>query len=722
MSPKVDFPISIILISYNNFQYIFEALDSIFIQSYPNIQLIISDDASEKFDLKMLEKYIKKHRTPNISDIRININAQNMGTVKHLEYVRKMCSGELITIIAADDAFADEFAICHFAEEYITNDKKIGVITSLLAMCGTDLRDIKSIFTSDADVELINSGDSLRLFEELSYRCIMPSSGTAITPAVYKQIGDLSENYKFVEDWSAHLRMVRMQIPIKCIKHITVLHREGGVSHGNKRANQSVYLDYYKDLLNLYVNEVQPYLSTMSKQAAYRAEKFYNWRCNRYKKDIDEAASYTNKRKIVFFFRKGVIAKGDFALFYRIGEYIANNTDYEVFCVNNSNPEIQKEYLESKIHFCNITSTNIKCFEDAIFVASYNQLFFLLEEIKELNKARMILLFMHPQINKWMSLQLSMHNKTKKFLKLLKKNDAYGLMDKANLLATQRHNEIELEDRYFPVVFNEAFENYEEPKLVENNMINIAWFGRLDGDKIYSFTNFLDNLIGFEFGMPITVHLIGDGNAKKLIDISKYSPQMRFVFNSYLYGEEKNKYLRENVDIVVAMGICALDAASLKIPTILPIVTSHKSRSNKFIWLCETKDFTLGTDEEDIVDLGCKTHTADYIIRMIYSENKKSEIGERCFLYAKENFTLEKNAQEYLNLIENTSLTVNKCKRHPFVLNQILSYRMYKFIRRGRTYSDFLLFRQKVNSFLNLPMRTKIKNVLLYIEGRFYKQ
>ena len=40
-----NIPLTILVVSYNNFNYIFETLDSIFEQTYNNIQLIISDDA-----------------------------------------------------------------------------------------------------------------------------------------------------------------------------------------------------------------------------------------------------------------------------------------------------------------------------------------------------------------------------------------------------------------------------------------------------------------------------------------------------------------------------------------------------------------------------------------------------------------------------------------------------------------------------------------------------
>lgn len=714
-----DFPISILLISYNNFKFIFEALDSIFKQTHTNIQLIISDDGSNDFNEKKLNKYIKNHRTGNISEIIINKNPKNMGTVAHLEYLHSLCKGELITVIAADDAYADEFAISGFAEEYLANDRKIGVITSLLAMCGEELSDIQSIFTSEKDVELINSGDSARLFEELSYRCIMPSSGTVVTPAVYKQIGSLAPDYRFVEDWSSHLRMARMQIPIKCINRITVLHRGGGVSHGNKRANNDVFLQYYHDLLTLYEKEVEPYLSQLSGTAARRATKYYDGRCKRYKIESEKAALNSDKKKIVFFFRKGIIAKGDFALYYRIAEYIVQHSDYEVYCVNNSYTEFQKNYLNSGIHFCDITPDNLQYFENATFIVGYNQLFFLLEEIGKLKNAKLLLLFLHPQIYKWMSLQVSSRYNDDSVFKMLVDNNAYGFMDKANLLAVQKHTKIKFEDRYFPVVLEKLEKERQSLPILNKDEINIAWFGRLDGDKINSFTNFLDNLIGFNFGKPITIHLIGDGNAKNQINLKKYAPEMRFVFNSYMYGEEKDEYLRENADMVVAMGICALNAATLKLPTVLPIVSSKFLRTNKFILFSDTKDYCLGTNEEDISELGCKTYTANNIVETVYRDNNKQALGDSCYKYAVENFSLEALADNYINLIESTTLTVKKCKRNISISRQLRFFHLYCKIRKNRNYSIFLLFRQKLNNFASLSTKGKIKKILKFIKERF---
>lgn len=50
---------TIVLTHYNQMEYIEEALDSVFIQNYPNIELLITDDASKNFDENKVTEYIK---------------------------------------------------------------------------------------------------------------------------------------------------------------------------------------------------------------------------------------------------------------------------------------------------------------------------------------------------------------------------------------------------------------------------------------------------------------------------------------------------------------------------------------------------------------------------------------------------------------------------------------------------------------------------------------
>ena len=50
--------VSFVITSYNNYKYIYEAVESVLTQDYPRIQLIFSNDGSPDFDADALQSYV----------------------------------------------------------------------------------------------------------------------------------------------------------------------------------------------------------------------------------------------------------------------------------------------------------------------------------------------------------------------------------------------------------------------------------------------------------------------------------------------------------------------------------------------------------------------------------------------------------------------------------------------------------------------------------------
>ena len=715
-----DIPIvSIMVLSFNNFKYIFEALDSIFIQTYPKIQLVISDDASKDFREKRLRRYILRHKKNNIVDFIINKNVKNMGTVQHLKYIRNFCTGNLLTSIAADDAYADPDAISVLVDAYNEYNGEVPFITSLAVMSDTKLCERKSVFTSDADIQLINSGDTKKLFEELSYRCIMSASGTLVERSLYEKIGDF-DDYTFIEDWSMHLRLARLGVKMKCVNRVTYLHRDGGVSHGNKRATNEVFLKYYRDLLTLYEKEVEPYADGMTKYTAKRAKQYYLDRVKRYELE-SQAFSGTGLPKIVFYCRKGISAKGDFILYYRIASYIAEHYDYDVYCINNSVPELQEKYLDSKIHFCNITSNNVKYFEGATFVVAVNQVFCLLEEIAPLKKAKFLFLFLHPEIVSWLSIQMTQKFfNFKKISRLCARTNSFAFQDEANYIAYLDRNGYRMKKpHYFPVIIDESNLKTEIQPVRKGNVVNIAWLGRIDKDKVFSIVNCLNNLYENVKDKEIYFHLLGDGDAKSFIRIPQYAPKIKIIFSSFLFGETRDQYLKENVDLVLAMGMSALDVAVLGIPTILPIVSMKPFDSNTFLYLFNTRNYCIGWAKENLEKVDCKTNTIEEIVYDIYDREQKVQIGNKCREFVINNFSIERNVQNIIQLVEGSTLTKSRLLRNPSIAFQWIYFKLYKkFLRPHADYVLFLTFKKKVEALRKKPIKEQIKMIIKRLKKR----
>lgn len=714
---KDKLKVSIILLSYNNFNYIFESLKSIFKQTYDNIELIISDDCSNDFDKVKLLKFLKKRKSANIKEVIINQNEQNLGTVKHIEKLRNMSTGDLITSLAADDAYAEKKSIEILVNEYIKHNGEVRVITSLAEMCDSKLRKRKSIFTTKEQVALINSGDSKRLFEELSWHPIMSASGTIVERSVFKEIGSFSDDYVFIEDWSMHLRLARMGIKIICVEEVTYLHRDGGISHGNTRSQKEFHIKYYKDLLTVYLKEVEPYASQMSIYSARRAEQYYNYRKIRYEQDI----KIFDTKKIAFYSRKGIVAKGDFALFSRLGAEIAKNPNYTVYCINNEEKEIREKYKNSKLIFVNLNEDNVSMFEQATLIVPVNQIFCALGDFQSLENLKILTLFLHPSIVDWLLLQINKNRfDIDKFFSMIKENQAYAFQDQENLQSLKKHCSIEMEENYFPALVDDPkIKDCQGYPIISHDTINVAWMGRIDGDKVYSIINFLDNIKKLNLEKQINLHIIGDGHNKSQIQINNYAPDIKIHFCSYMYGEQRNQYLINNADFVLAMGVSALDAAILGLPVVVPIVSSKKFDDDIFIYLHQTTKFSIGWSIEGFKQSGLEGVSIKEIISDIYSKGKKQEVSKECYKYTVNNFSVSNNMERVMSFIENTTLTLKECMDFKSIKKQFRAYKLYrKFINKKADYNRYVLFNQKYEWFKTLPIKTKIKVLIKNIKKR----
>jgi glycosyltransferase involved in cell wall biosynthesis len=89
--------VSIAIATYNGEKYLTEQLDSIFGQTYKNIEVIVSDDHSTDGTVGILRKYSEKF------GLKFDINEKNIGVVKNFENAVSKCTGEYILLSDQDD-------------------------------------------------------------------------------------------------------------------------------------------------------------------------------------------------------------------------------------------------------------------------------------------------------------------------------------------------------------------------------------------------------------------------------------------------------------------------------------------------------------------------------------------------------------------------------------------------------------------------------------------
>lgn len=189
--------VSIVVISYNQRKYIIENLDSIKNQSYPNIELIVADDASTDNSVEVFDNWLKE----NNYTAKKNFHQKNTGLATILNECIELATGKYIKLIAADD-FLHPQAI----EKCV---KKLEELGNEYGMVFTDTYAIDDNSKEIADIANYNdlgNVDPLIFKKELINGNRIAALTVLMRLEVIKQTGEYSSKF-IVEDYYRWLKI-----------------------------------------------------------------------------------------------------------------------------------------------------------------------------------------------------------------------------------------------------------------------------------------------------------------------------------------------------------------------------------------------------------------------------------------------------------------------------------------------------------------------------------
>lgn len=94
--------VSIAIATYNGEKYLRQLLDSIYSQTYPFYEVVVSDDLSTDSTVSILNEYREQY------GLRYTVNGMNLGFVGNFENAIKMCIGDYIALCDQDDIWEKE--------------------------------------------------------------------------------------------------------------------------------------------------------------------------------------------------------------------------------------------------------------------------------------------------------------------------------------------------------------------------------------------------------------------------------------------------------------------------------------------------------------------------------------------------------------------------------------------------------------------------------------
>lgn len=247
--------VSTYILCYQNFKNIYECINSVLSQDYPSIQLIISDDFSDMFPRVDIIDYINSYKRDNIIEIKVIQNTSNLGTVKHINKVLKMCSGDYIIGISCDDIFYDDNVYKRLVNKFIDTGSFILCCRRLL--CKNENLEPKRYMPNDIYINKINKYNTpekqFKAFALNKYYEMASGSSLYFNNSLLKQYGYFREEYilwedgPFFVDYTFNGNFINFSYDITTTKY-----REGGISG---QRNPLLIKDHKKYLLDIYDNK-----------------------------------------------------------------------------------------------------------------------------------------------------------------------------------------------------------------------------------------------------------------------------------------------------------------------------------------------------------------------------------------------------------------------------------------------------------------------------------
>ncbi len=151
--------IAVCIISYNQRDYLIEAIESVLAQTRKPDQIIVIDDVSPDDSAEVLRKYEQEY--PGLFTIQVNDVNQGNGTNRHLGVKRSRC--DLITYLDGDDLFYPNKL--ELEEQCLINNPDAGFVYSDLKLIDAEGLEIRPWASSNQDIPAGDVFESVIGFE-----------------------------------------------------------------------------------------------------------------------------------------------------------------------------------------------------------------------------------------------------------------------------------------------------------------------------------------------------------------------------------------------------------------------------------------------------------------------------------------------------------------------------------------------------------------------------
>lgn len=221
--------VSVVVVTYNSGKTVLDTLESILVQTYQNIELIISDDCSLDNTVDVCREWIADHRS-RFTDIKLLLAEKNQGVCVNANRGRFASNGEWMKGIAGDDILLPNCVKDNV--DYVLTHPDAVFIFSFMKVYLNDFKENNCIDKKKGprDLSLFTEPSSIQLIH-MAYSAFVQTPTMFIKSSVFKEIGGYSDRYGY-EDWPFFIEMLEKGYKCDFLDSITIGYRvHSSLSH-----------------------------------------------------------------------------------------------------------------------------------------------------------------------------------------------------------------------------------------------------------------------------------------------------------------------------------------------------------------------------------------------------------------------------------------------------------------------------------------------------------
>ena len=223
------------LATYNSSKFIEEALDSVFTQTYWNIELIISDDASKDHTIHLVEQWVERNKHRFVNTIVLKVDG-NTGVSANCNRIFNHAQGKYVKLLAGDDILLPNCIEDNI--NFIHKQPQARVVFSQVGVFYNTYKAGQFEFYKPQDYPhnlMHPTFDAPKQFDIL-----VESDRITYTPSVFfernavLEVGGFDETIRLVEDYPMWLKLTESGVKLYYFHQLTVGYRVHSSATNNK--------------------------------------------------------------------------------------------------------------------------------------------------------------------------------------------------------------------------------------------------------------------------------------------------------------------------------------------------------------------------------------------------------------------------------------------------------------------------------------------------------